>query len=316
MSEMANGMAIVISGLVGLCVGTLFYGLYRRRQQPLHLVERLGLEGDRPGPLTLDEIELGERFVARVLKPFLRRLLAAAGRLTPAGNMDRLQHDLLIAGHPANLTLLDFLGLKFLSAALVAVGAFALLLARKMGGLPAVLFALAAGMVGLYLPNYWLGKRKSARQKAIARALPDALDMLSICVDAGLGFEAALMKIGEQWDNELTSQFRRVVSEIRMGVRRSDALRHMIDRTDVPDVSSFVAVLIQADRLGVGITKVLHTQSEHARMRRRQRAEEEAHKAPIKMLIPMVTCIFPATFAVILGPAVPQFITFFGQLGG
>jgi len=305
-------MVFLISSLVAMSVATFCYGLYQRRQQKVPLVERLG--GEISGLPRVEEIELSERFVVRFLKPLLRRLLAVAGRLTPAGNIERLQHDLLIAGHPANLTLLDFLGTKLLSAIIVGTGVFALLLARKMSGLSALLFAVAAGLAGLYLPNIWLRSRKRARQKAIARALPDALDMLSICVDAGLGFEAALMKVAERWDNELTREFRRVVSEVHMGVRRSDALRHMVERTEVPEVASFVAVLIQADRLGVGITNVLHTQSEQARLRRRQRAEEEAHKAPIKMLIPMVLFIFPAMFAVILGPAIPRFLTFFGSL--
>lgn len=310
-----NDMLILISVLVASSVIVLCYGLYRRRQQKkVSLVERLG--SNRPVLQRAEEMELNERFGMRVLQPFFRRLLARAGRLTPAGNIERLQHDLLLAGHPANLTLLDFLGVKLLSAALLGAGAFALLVVvRKMPGLPALLFAATGGIVGLYLPNFWLRRRKRARQKAIARALPDALDMLSICVDAGLGFEAALVKVGERWDNELTQQFRRVVSEIRMGVRRSDALRHMVERTEVPEVASFVAVLVQADRLGVGITNILHTQSEQARIRRRQRAEEEAHKAPIKMLIPMVMFIFPATFAVILGPAVPRFMNFFGSMG-
>jgi len=307
-----NEMIFLISSLVTFSVGTFCYGLYLRRQQAQPVVERL--EAVRLRPPTVEELELSERFVSRVLKPFFQRLLAAAGRLTPTGNIERLQHDLLVAGYPANLTLLDFLGTKLLSAILIGTGTFALLLARQMSGLPALLFAMAAGLVGLYLPNFWLQRRKRARQKAIARALPDALDMLSICVDAGLGFESALMKVGQRWDNELTREFRRVVNEIRMGVRRSDALRHMVERTDVPDVASFVAVLVQADRLGIGITNVLHTQSEQMRIRRRQRAEEEAHKAPIKMLIPMVMFIFPAMFAVILGPAVPRFLMFFREI--
>jgi len=307
-----NQMALLISSLVALSVLTFSYGLYKRRSQKRPLVE--WLEPGETGPARVEDLELRQRFGARVFKPLLRRLLTAAGRLTPTGNIERLQHDLLIAGYPAGLTLLDFLGLKLLCAILMGTGAFVVLLARQMPGLPAFLFAAVAGIIGLYLPNFWLRGRKRARQKAIARALPDALDMLSICVDAGLGFEAALAKVAERWDNELTKEFRRVVNETHMGVRRVDALRHMVERTEVPEVASFVAVLIQADRLGVGITNVLHTQSEQARLRRRQRAEEEAHKAPIKMLIPMVLFIFPAVFAVILGPAIPRFMQFFGGL--
>ena len=258
-----------------------------------------------------DAAEPPEGFSARVLGPGLRRMLAMLARVTPAGNMEKLQDDLLLAGQPANLSLLDFLGIKLLSALVVAVGTFALLVARRMSGPPAMLFSLIGGVVGLYVPNIWLRRRKQQRQKAIQRALPDALDMLCICVDAGLGFDAALMRVALRWHNELTEQFRHVVLEMGMGVRRSDALRHMVQRTGVPEVATFIAVLVQADRLGVGITNVLHTQSDAARVKRRLRAEEAARKAPIKMLLPLVFFIFPAMFVVILGPAVPRFMTYF-----
>jgi tight adherence protein C len=149
------------------------------------------------------------------------------------------------------------------------------------------------------------------RQSQIARALPDALDMMSICVDAGLGFEAAIQKVAIQWDNELALEMRRVISEIRVGVTRSEALRHLAERTGVTDIANFVAVLIQADLLGIAIRNVLHTQAEQMRVRRRQRAQEAAQKAPLKMLFPMTLFIFPAMFVVILGPAIPRFLEVF-----
>ena len=309
-----NAEAILVSVMVALGVATFSYGLYKRRRFKSELVDQLGREG--LASESLDEIDLSEGVVSRVFKPALMRLLRVLGKLTPAGNMEKLQRDLMLAGYPANLTLIDFLGVKLLVALIVAAGAFAVLQTRQMGLVPTLLFSLVGGMVGLYVPNYWLGSKKKARQKTILRSLPDALDMLSICVDAGLGFEAALMKVSQRWQNDLTEQFRRVVNEVRMGVRRSEALRHMVDRTDVPEVASFVAVLVQADKLGVGITNVLHTQSDDARVKRRQRAEEEGRKAPIKMLIPLVLFIFPAMFVVILGPAVPRLIEGFGGVIG
>jgi tight adherence protein C len=141
--------------------------------------------------------------------------------------------------------------------------------------------------------------------------LPDALDRISICVDAGLGFEAAIQKVSAEWEGELASELRSVITEIRLGVPRVDALHHLAERTGVADVASFVAVLIQAEKLGVAIRDVLHSQSVRMRDRRRQRAEEAANQAPIKMLIPLTIFIFPAMFAVILGPAIPQIMDAF-----
>jgi tight adherence protein C len=312
---MVEQMRLLISIMAGLCTVMLSFGVYRLRRVQALASDRLAEDGAGPIDQAIVDVELNERFVTRVLKPILKRCLAVLGRVTPAGNVDRLQRDLVLAGRPANLTLLDFLGFKFLIALLVGAIVFALLIARQMAPMSALLFSLAGAMVGLYGPNFWLRSRKKGRQKAIRRALPDALDMLSICVDAGLGFEAALMKVAQRWENQLTAEFRRVVGEVHMGVRRSEALRHVVDRTDVPEVASFVAVLVQADKLGVGITNVLHSQSQAARQRRRQRAEEAGRKAPIKMLVPLVFFIFPAMFVVILGPAVPRFIDFFGGMG-
>ena len=138
--------------------------------------------------------------------------------------------------------------------------------------------------------------------------------MMSICVEAGLGFEAAMQKVAYHWQNDLALEFRRVVNEIRLGVRRVEALHHLVDRTGVEEVAAFVAILVQADKLGISIRDVLQTQSVQMRVRRRQRAEEEARKLPLKMLFPLVFFIFPALFAVVLGPAVPQLVEMFRNL--
>jgi tight adherence protein C len=136
--------------------------------------------------------------------------------------------------------------------------------------------------------------------------MPDALDLLTVCVEAGLGFDQAMQKVTEKWENELTLGFARVIQEIRLGKLRRDALRDMAERMDIPDMTSFVAALIQADQLGVSMAKVLRIQSEQMRIKRRQRAEKKAHEAPIKMLIPMAFLIFPSIYIVLLGPAVLQ----------
>ncbi|MFZ1709971.1 MAG: type II secretion system F family protein [Anaerolineae bacterium] len=302
----------VLSVLVGLGAALFLYGIYHVRQ-PAELRRRVRSAFEGPAQ-SYEQLELQTTFSERVMQPLLRRILASASRFAPAGNVERLKHDLIVAGNPRNLTLIDFMGLRLVAGLVAAVIAFFLLSWRGMNGISAILFSFAGGIMGTYLPNYWLKRAIKARQREITRALPDALDMLSICVDAGLGFDAALMKVGQRWQNALALEFGRVIGEIRMGARRQEALRNLASRTDVPEVSSFVAVLVQADSLGVSITDVLHAQSEQMRMRRRQWAEEQARKAPLKMLIPLVMCIFPALFAVILGPAVPRIVRAFGNM--
>jgi tight adherence protein C len=177
-----------------------------------------------------------------------------------------------------------------------------------------ILVTAAVGILGFYLPMFWLGTRISQRKSAILRALPDGLDMLNICVGAGLGFDAALSRIGERWHTPLADEFNRVVAEIRLGKTRRQALLDLADRTDVLEVENFIATIVQADQLGVSIAKVLRAQAEQMRILRRQRAEELARQATIKLLFPLVFLIFPAMLAVLLGPAVPQIIQALGGL--
>jgi tight adherence protein C len=261
-------------------------------------------------PAGLRDLEMTRSSNERIFKPLLRRFHSLGRMVTPSKNLAQLQQELLMAGMVEKLSVTDFMGLRVLAG----VGAALLTYFYFVADYPlssVLLFAVAGFGVGLYLPNLWLKLKVKARQKIITRLLPDSLDMMSICVDAGLGFEAAIQKVGFQWETELAHEFRQVIRELRVGVSRTDALHNLVERTGVPDVASFVAVLVQADRLGIAIRDVLHTQAEQMRMRRRQRAEEEAAKAPLKMMFPMVFFIFPAMFAVILGPAVPRLLNAF-----
>ena len=297
----------VVSVIVSLSLACFMIAWYLHRE-PSAVEERIQQYVEQAVPL--EQIELERTFAERLLKPIAQSLVRVFGRLAPVGNAQRLRRELMLAGNPGNLAMIDFLGIKILSAGVMGgLLTFVMALRRPAGS--ALLFGIAGAILGLYLPNYWLKRRIRARQKEIARALPDALDMITIAVDAGLGFDAALLKVGEKWNNALSLEFERVVGEMRMGISRHDALRRLVERTEVPEVASFVAVLIQSDRLGVGINAALHAQSEQMRLRRRQWAEEQARKAPIKMLFPMVLFIFPAIFAVILGPAVPRFVAAF-----
>lgn len=301
---------LIVALLVMGCIFTVMMAL--RSIQQRSQISTVGATLTRGSHVVPDlrEMKLRQPFRDRVLKPMLRQLHGMGRYLTPSASIEGLQQKLIIAGMPGGMTVTDFLGLRFLVAASLSGVFFAMNMSQGASG-KALMFAAAAFGIGLYLPNMWLSSKAKARQKAIAGALPDMLDMMSICVDAGLGFEAALQKVAFQSEGDLAMEMRRVISEIRVGIARADALRHLAERTDVQDVSSFVAVLVQADRLGIAIRNVLNTQSVQMRILRRQRAEEEAGKAPIKMLIPLALFIFPSMFIVILGPAVPRLLESF-----
>ncbi len=274
----------------------------RRSRRDIVISAALGNSGFGAPP-DIRDIELSRPWTDRILKPLLGRVTSMGRILTPSRNIAQLQRDLIHAGLTDKLSVPDFLGLRFISGATVAVlVAFYTLSYRSVGS--ALWIILAFFVLGLYLPNIWLRRRVKKRKVALSRLLPDALDMMSICVDAGLGFESAIQKVAYQWDTDLSLELRRVISEIGVGMPRIDALRHLVERTDVPEIASFVAVLVQADQLGISIRTVLKTQADQMRVRRRQIAEEAAQRAPLKMLFPMVFFIFPAMFLIILGPAI------------
>ncbi len=163
-------------------------------------------------------------------------------------------------------------------------------------------------------PKVWLHYLVTSRQKKVLRGLPDALDMLSVCATAGLGFDQSLQRVSEYWDTPIGHEFGRVINEMEMGLTRRDALRNLADRVDIREISSFVALIVQTEQLGMSISDTLHAQAEQMRIERRHRAQEQAQKAPIKMLIPMALLIFPALLAVILGPALPTLMDVFRNL--
>jgi len=303
-------LPLLISLGIGGSIIIVFVGLASRRQTDV-VEERLGEFGTRSA-MTLEQIELSEPFSERVIKPMLRAVANVFARLTPRRNMEAIQHNLDLAGNPHGWSPTEFTGLR-LASALVCAGLGLGLTFLGRAALRNQLFATAlAGALGYFLPTIWLTMRINNRKADILRALPDALDLLTISVEAGLGFDAALSKVAEKWDNELSQAFTRVLVEIQMGTLRRKALRTMADRAGVPELTSFAAAIIQADQLGVSLARVLHIQSEQMRIRRRQRAEELANKAPIKMMIPLVFLIFPALFVVLLGPALPSLRSAFG----
>ncbi len=303
-----NLLPLLLALGVGGSVILMFVGLASRRRSDVE--ERLGEFGTRQA-MTLEEIELADPFSERVIRPMLRTVANAFARLTPRRNIENIQHNLDLAGNPYGWSPVEFTGLRLVSAALFGAAFFALTFVTRAPLRNQLLVTAVAGACGYFVPTVWLILRIRNRKAEVLKALPDALDLLTICVEAGLGFDQAMSKVTEKWDNELSRAFARVLVEIQMGTLRRQALRSMADRTEVTELTSFVAAIIQADQLGVSLARVLHIQSEQMRIRRRQRAEELAHQAPIKMMIPLVFLIFPALFVVLLGPALPALRTAF-----
>lgn len=299
---MSPVILIVAMAILGSIV-LLFVGIAAPRSSDQAVLDRLAEYGERT--LTLEEIELSRPFSQRVIVPLLKGIAQFVGRFAPQRNIEETRRKLELAGRPYGWGPTEFLGVRGLAGVLLVVLTFLLMTVTKQPVTKRLLVTAVAGGLGFYLlPTLWLSSQITRRQTNIVKALPDALDLLTISVEAGLGFDAAMAKVAEKWDNELSLAFNRVIQEIQVGKLRREALRDMADRMDVPDVSSFVAAIIQADQLGVSIAKVLRIQSEQMRIRRRQRAEEKAHQAPVKMLFPMAFLIFPALFIVLLGPAI------------
>jgi tight adherence protein C len=233
----------------------------------------------------------------------------------PSDYMERLRRRLLQAGRPGGISPDGLLGIKLLSVpvALVIFGPLAVFLFVVQMRIPA--FVVGALIpLGFFVPDMWLSARASSRMRAIQRALPDMLDMLTISVQAGLGFDMALAKLVRTTDGPLSYEFARMLNEVQAGVARRDALRHLADRTNVPEVNNFVVAMVQADIFGVSISGILREQSNELRTRRRQRAEEQAQKAPVKIVFPVIVCILPATLMVILGPAIVSIGRAFGLI--
>jgi len=255
----------------------------------------------------LEELELQAPFIERTLRPLAAGLSSRMSRIASTSFTERTEKRLALAGNPGDLRVADWLGIKAIVAIIFAILFFFLFAIVGVMGLPFILGAMSTivgALLGYTIPEFWLGGRVKKRQKAIIMMIPDALDLLTISVRAGLGFDAALGKVVEKLKGPLSDEFRRALAEVRVGKARRDALRDIVPRTEVGPLTSFIGAIIQAEQLGVSISKVLQVQSEQLRIERRQRAEEMAAKAPIKMLFPLVGCIFPSLFIVILGPAI------------
>jgi len=267
--------------------------------------------------ISLEELELDQPFTQRVIIPLAQSILNTLGKLGPKQNAEKVKSLLAQAGNPGGLTPVTFVGIRMsLAVGLLIVFGIVTFSTMSDEKTMAMMYTGLGAVLGYMLPGMWLGSKIKERKKSIVKALPDALDLLTISVEAGLGFDIALKRVTEKWDDELSKEFKRVLLDISLGRTRRDALRDMSDRCEVEDVQIFTSAIIQAEQLGVSIAKILKLQSDQMRERRRQRAEEQAQKAPVLMLFPMVFLIFPSIFVVILGPAVPKIMTSVGGDSG
>ena len=269
------------------------------------LADRLAEFGERETPQSLEQVEMSMSFQQRVLIPLLRRIADLTQKMTPSKQIEETRKQLDKAGMAGTIEPSMFLALRIVSTVMMGIVSFLLffVFTSTFGPTVSTGFTLGATALGFVFPSLYLGSKISKRQTEIVKALPDALDLLVICVEAGLGFDAGIGKVYEKWDNDLANAFGRVLREIRLGKGRREALKDMSDRMDVPDVTSFVAAIIQAESMGVSMAQILRVQSDQMRTKRRQRAQEKANAAPVKMMIPMVLLIFPSLWIVLLGPA-------------
>lgn len=262
---------------------------------------------------SLTEAELSLPFTDRVIKPLFDRMGRVMARRMQGTQQQNIQERLNLAGRPGGLTAGGFVALQLMAMA-VGVGLGLLLTLLLSLSSPINLLApLAGGALGYLMPTSTISRRIRKRQKEILLALPSALDLLTISVEAGLAFDAALVRVTDKYHNALSAEFNQVLNEVRLGRPRLEALDDMGRRNKVEELNSFLQAIIQSEQLGVGIANVLRIQSEEIRRRRRQRAEEAGQKAPVKMLIPMIGCIFPTLFIVLLGPAFLQVSKSFGS---
>ena len=253
--------------------------------------------------INIDEIELRKPFEERVLRPALEQFGRFLGDRTPQKSRDNLRVKLSVAGNPGNLSVGGFQAVRQVGAFLgLVVGALLGLLLFQIPGL-AIGIALGA-LIGFYAPMYWVNSLIGSRRIDIQKSMPDAMDLLTIASEAGQSFDAAISNVVEKYDNALSDEFATVIRETQLGRPRLEALEEMGRRCGVEDLNNFVQAIIQSEQMGVGIAKILRVQAQELRRKRRQRAQEKAAPATLKMMLPMVGCIFPTLWIILLGPAI------------
>ncbi|MBN1316356.1 MAG: type II secretion system F family protein [Anaerolineales bacterium] len=296
-------IVVVLAFVIAAVAGAVIL-LRRAEEDPFQ--DRLLEYGAREEPVSLEEVEMSLSFTDRILIPLVRGIANLVVRFTPQRTLEVTADRLEIAGLARRLSPGEFWAIRV--AITIGLAGMIYFMMWRFNVQPGKRLMYSGGMLllGYILPGMWLSASVSRRQLGIVRALPDALDLLTICVEAGLGFDSAMRRVADKWDSDLSFEFGRVLQEIQLGKKRRDALRNLSDRLQVPDITTFVAAVVQAEQLGVSMTKVLRIQSDQMRIKRRQLAEKKAQEAPVKMVIPMVFLIFPSLLLVLLGPALFQ----------
>lgn len=299
------GIGLLVTLSVYYSLLTVYNLIYRDK---LAVNARLEALAQKTKHIVKPDEELEKPFFERAVRPILEKTAGSMVRIMPAQKKNSFQKKLMMAGNPWNLTPSEFVVVRYGLVLGFPVLVLFILLPLGVEFSRMIMFMALAGAAGVVLPDFYLKSLASKRAEEINKSLPDALDLMTVSVEAGLGFDAALVKVVEKLPGVLSMEFGRVLQEIKMGKPRREALRDLGQRANVDDLTTFLGSLIQADQLGVSIGNVLRLQSEQMRGKRRQRAEEKAMKAPIKMLIPLVLFIFPTIFIVLLGPAALQII--------
>lgn len=306
MSLLTMIIALMVFGFIVMLVLA-----FTPKTDPNAIQDKLRSMAQNPDSIDLTELELSKPFNERILMPILENLGGMARKITPMEVLQSTQRKITSAGlktNPAAIVGLQVLLAVVLPTLLLMVG-----IMSKLGPMKGIGLIVFSGFAGYMIPNAWLSSKVGARKEEITRALPDALDLLTISVEAGLGFDMALSKVVEKTGGALSNEFARGIYEIRLGKTRRDAMKDMSKRADCPDLAQFISALVQADKLGVSIGNVLRVQADQMRLKRRQRAEQTAQRAPLKMSFVLVFFILPALLIVLLGPAVISVIT---ELGG
>ncbi|MBG0787185.1 MAG: type II secretion system F family protein [Anaerolineaceae bacterium] len=311
------GVVVVFIGL-----GTITYGIISWLKSGKKVSNRIEqfvnaepiTSEDGPKRPMIVQREISGSLFNRTIVNWFKKILQFLGRFTPEKLVIDLEHKLTIAGNPRNMHAGEFYAIRFL--AFVAGIVVAFIMNRDFKNIDLKMLGIGALVILIcYMyPSVWLNGKVRARQDEIQRGLPDALDMLSVCASAGLAFDQSLLKISGYWDTDLGHEIKRVTKEMEMGISRATALRNMSTRLDVDDLSRFVAIIIQAEKVGMSYADVLHSQALQMRVQRQFRAREIANKLPGKMLFPIALLIFPAMLAVILGPSIPAIMDLFGTL--
>ncbi len=295
--------AVLIAFVVFAAIVFALLGMTASGQSSAAVAARHRLEGfKRGGPDAPAKIE-NPAFGERVLAPLLHGAAEGFGGLLPKSLLGGVQQKLIYAGEPMNMQ--GFLTMVLVST-VAATGLAIMIVVVSGASVSGMTLAIAAGVafLGFYLPFYLIGSRAKARQNAIIKSLPDAFDLITTCVEAGLGLDAALARVAEKVKGPFADELSRALRDIALGKSRRDALKEIGDRTGVPDLIQFTNAVIQAEAMGSSVGTVLRVQADQLRVKRRQRAEQAAYKAPVKMLFPLVIFIFPTLFIVILGPAI------------